>query len=126
MEHLQHFTLEESAEYADKYQIRMNIDTFNPFMGTTSGSYHVMAARLMNLDYPTYLRFCRDILGAELIGRNELYVRPVFDLTEEVRTFVKILNKRADYIMSEAQNPYEYYRKEDGSIGRKPFNEENN
>ncbi len=123
MEHRKYFELEESIEYEGKYKLCINVEAFAPYMGITSGSFGVMPARLLGLSYATYLRFCRDMLGAELIGRQDLYVQPYFQLNEETRLFIKILNKRADYIMDEAADPHEYYRMEDGTIARKAFNE---
>ena len=118
------FYLEEAPYYANKYMIQMNHDLFN-FPNGTRGSYRVMLARLVNLSYAQFLRYCRDVLGAELVGKNQKYVLPYFDKTNEVRMFVKLLNARMEYVMREQESPYEYTEGEDGKVIRTPFEELN-
>ena len=54
------------------------------------------------------MRYCRDRLGAELVGKNSRYIVPYFDSTNEVKMFVKLLNKRMDYVLNEREFPYNY------------------
>ena len=37
---------------------------------STKGSFAVLGARLMGLSWPDYLRMCRDVFGAEIIGKH--------------------------------------------------------
>lgn len=110
-----YFTLDNSPIYQNKYVLRFNLEGC-PFPNGTEGSYAVFPARLMNLSYTDYLRFTRDRLGAELIGKFNKYVTPYFDKTEEVLEFVKSLNLRMKTIMFEQEHPYELIKKEDGTI----------
>ena len=87
------------------FMLRVDVDSF-PFPNGISGSYNVLPARLMGLSWTDYLRFCRDILGAELRGKNTIYVVPYFKHTPEVRQFCKLLNKRMELIMYEREHPY--------------------
>ena len=59
---VEYFTLEESPYKPGKYTLRINFDKL-PEMRTT-GSFNLLPARLLNLSYAQYLRFCRDIVGA--------------------------------------------------------------
>lgn len=118
-----YFYLEESPIYKNKNLIRAYIDKL-PFPNGTNGSYNVLEARVMNLSYAEYLRYARDRLGAELIGKNHKYVIPYFDLNETTQMFVKLLNKRMDYIMNEQEYPFNY-KEEDGKVSRIPFNNSN-
>lgn len=118
------FFLDDSPIYKGKYLIRLNHDKFL-FPNATRGSFGVFASRVMNMSYATYLRFCRDELGAELIGKNHKYVVPYFEKTPEVKVFIKLLNSRMRYIMHEHNYPYDYKEDKDGNIIRIPFNEEN-
>lgn len=118
------FYLEQSP-YTNKYMIRLNHNKFL-FPHGTAGSYNVFLARLVNLHYADYLRYCRDRLGAELIGKNARYVVPYFENTNEAKMFVKLLNARMEYVMNEHDFPYDF-KEVDGEIVRTPFSEyENN
>lgn len=122
-----YFYLDESPVYKEKYLIRLNIDKL-PFPHGTSGSYNVLFARVLNLSYAEALRYCRDRLGAELIGKNRRYVAPFFDKTPEVQMFVRLLNTRMNYIMNEQRFPYELKEVNEGNVELTPFhtiNEDN-
>jgi len=117
----EYFYLDESPVFKEKYVIRLNHELF-PFPHGTRGSFNVIIARLLNLSYAQHLRYCRDRLGAELIGKNTRYVVPYFDRNELSRGFVKLLNKRMEYLMNERKYPFDYVEV-DGNIERVPFNE---
>jgi hypothetical protein len=116
------FYLEESPIYKGKYLIRMDHDKFL-FPTGTRGSYSVFPARVLNLDYATYLRYVRDELGAELMGKNSKYVIPYFEMDKNSKLLIKLLNKRMEYIMNEQEFPFEYKEDEEGNIQRIPFEE---
>lgn len=102
-----YFYLDESPVYKERYVLRANFDLCK-FTGYTRGSYGVFPARLLGVSYATYLRYCRDVLGADLVGKNARYVTPYFMDTEEVKTFVKLLNLRMEYVLDLRRNPYKY------------------
>lgn len=60
------------------------------------GSYNVAPARVLGLDYPTYLRFLRDSFGdaVKIEGRNSLYVVPYWRKGPELHAFIRLLNAR--------------------------------
>ena len=118
-----YFYLEESPIYKNKYIIRLNHDKFL-FPTGTSGSYNVFIARVLNLSYADYLRYSRDRLGAELIGKQSRYVMAYYDRNQTTEAFIKLLNKRMEYIMNEHNFPYEY-KEENGEIKRIPFKNTN-
>ena len=123
---MKYFFLDESPIFKGKYVIHYNVDD-ECFPHGIRGSYNVLQARLMNLPYAEFLRYCRDELGAELIGKGHRYVTPYFDKNELSKLFVKVLNERMAYVMSERKSPYEYVEEEDGSITRIPIEfDENN
>ena len=115
-----YFYIDDSPFYPEKYMIRINPEGF-PMPHGLTGSYGVIEARLMNMDYVTYQRYLRDVLGADLKGKNARYTTAYFDLTPELKAFVKLLNARMEYVMNEQKFPYEYVKKEDGDIERIPF-----
>ena len=118
-----YFYLEESPIYKNKYIIRLNHDKFL-FPTGTSGSYNVFIARVLNLSYADYLRYSRDRLGAELVGKQSRYVVAYYDKNQTTEAFVKLLNKRMEYIMHEHSFPYEY-KEENGEVKRIPFEDNN-
>ena len=67
------------------------------FPNGTNGSYDVFIARLLNLTYPDYLRFARDRLGAELIGKNKCYITVLFNNNQTSQLFINILNNAVKY-----------------------------
>ena len=115
-----YFYLEESPFYKNKYVIRMNHELFL-FPHGTSGSYNVFVARLLNLSYANYLRYARDRLGAELVGKNTRYVVPYYDNNASTSALIKLLNTRMEYIMNEHEFPFDYTEDNDGNVSRTPF-----
>lgn len=120
-----YFYLEESPIYKNKYLIRLNHDKFL-FPNGTNGSYNVFISRVLNLSYANYLRYSRDRLGAELIGKYSRYVIAYYDKNSLTSEFIKLLNKRMEYIINEHNFPYDYKEEKDGTITRVPFIEVDN
>lgn len=118
-----YFYLEHSPVYQDKYIIRFDYDD-NLFPTGTSGSYDVFISRLLNLSYADYLRYARDRLGAQLVGKNSRYITVLFDYDLNSKALVKLLNKRLEYILNERDFPYDYEEEENGEITLIPFDEE--
>lgn len=119
------FYLDESPIYTNKYIIRLNHEYFL-FPNGTTGSFNVIVSRVLNLSYADYLRYARDRLGAELVGKGSRYVTPYFDKNQTTETFIKLLNKRMEFIMNEREFPYEYIEGENGEIIQIPFKDNEN
>lgn len=96
-----YFYLEEVQD--GKYMIRLNHDKF--FCFYTEGSYNVLPARIMNMSYATYLRYCRDVLGAEVYGKEHRYPIAYFRNDPLTRQFIKLLNAMAGLIEFERAFP---------------------
>ena len=97
------FYRDESATQPGKYMIRANLDKFH--LLSTEGSYNIIGARLMGLTYAQYLRMCRDIYGAELIGKGSLYPYPVFKFSKGLEELIEQLNARANLVLWEREHP---------------------
>lgn len=100
---VEYFKLEESPYRPGKYTITIDFDKL-PQMSTT-GSYNILFARLMNLSYAQYLRFCRDMIGAELVGKGHIYPVAYFSKTINSVAFVRLLNTRMNLIVWEREHP---------------------
>lgn len=117
-----YFYFDENPYYPGKYGIYINHDLIQRFFPNgTRGSYGVLCARLLNLSYADFLRYCRDRVGGELIGKNRKYVYPIFDKTDTARMLLKLLNTRMEYVISRCTHPYEYKREGDGTITQIPL-----
>lgn len=97
------FDLELSMAMPHKYVIVPVHENF--YLTHTEGSFNVIAARVLGLSFPDYLRLCRDEFGAELVGKGTLYPVAYFNKTKELREFVKILNARANLILFDREHP---------------------
>lgn len=103
IERKQYFKLEESPYYDHRYVIAPNWEEL-PEM-STSGSFAILGARLLNLSYANYLRMCRDVAGAQIVGKNKTYPVAYFEMSNEVRALVGLLNAAMGLVMWERQHP---------------------
>lgn len=93
---MKYFKAEESMAYSGKYMLVPIHDKLP--LTRTSGSYNILVARLLNLEYADYLRYCRDVVGAELIGKNSCYVIPYFSDLTKLNQLIKELDNRVDMV----------------------------
>lgn len=119
-----YFYLEESPYLPTYCMLHTNIEKM-PFPNGIRGSYSMMAARVLGLDYADFLRFARDVLKAKIMGKNERYPRAYFRKTSEVLQMVKLLNKRMELIMDMRAKPYNLEKRIDGSIIKENFDVSN-
>lgn len=98
-----YFTLEESASQPGKYTIAIDFDKLGTMR--TTGSFNLLFARLMNMEYARYLRFCRDVVGAEIVGKGRAYPVAYFRKTINTNVFIRLLNSRMNLVMWERNHP---------------------
>lgn len=115
-----YFYLEESPYLPTYCMLYSNIDKM-PFPNGTKGSYNLLPARVLGLDYADFLRFARDVLEAKIMGKGERYPRAYFRKTPEVLQMVKLLNKRMGLIMNLRAKPYELKKQLNGDIIKEEF-----
>lgn len=115
-----YFYLEESPYLPTYCMLYSNIDKM-PFPNGTKGSYNLLPARVLGLDYADFLRFARDVLEAKIMGKGERYPRAYFRKTPEVLQMVKLLNKRMELIMNLRAKPYELKKQLNGDIIKEEF-----
>lgn len=96
-----YFVFEETLE-RDKFLIKPRFDLL-PLKHTT-GSFTVLPARLLGLNFADYLRMCRDIMGAEVIGKGTKYPVVYFPKNKTTRQFIKLLNGRAAVALFEREH----------------------
>lgn len=103
MTKVEYFLLEESISRPGKYILRLNFDKLPPM--TTEGSFNILPARLLNLTYAQYLRFCRDIVGGEIGGKHSIYPVAYFTKSMTTNAFVRLLNSRMNLVIWEREHP---------------------
>lgn len=96
------YFIAEESPYTNKYIIRPNFP--NLPLTSTNGSYNILMARIMNLSYAAYLRMCRDLYGAEIIGKGHKYCVAYFNEYSDVKPLLEELNKRTKILMREREN----------------------
>ena len=103
MNRVECFRAEEAPHNPGKYFICPVHENFH--LEHTKGSFNVIAARVMNLSYAQYLRFCRDLCKAEIVGKGSMYPIPYFKRGEMLNMLVRTLNTRANLILWEREHP---------------------
>lgn len=83
--------------------IRVDVDKIPH--GKMNGSWNILPARLLGIGYADYLRFCRDILNAQIRGKNTKYPIAYFQNTKELQQFLRLLNKRVELLFWEKEHP---------------------
>lgn len=111
---MNYFSLEESF-IKNKFLLRVNCDNF-PIRTSIKGSFNILPARLLGLTFANYIRFCRDVLGAEVFGKNSYYPTIYFPFTKEVNQFIKLLNTLAKNAIFENEHPYSLRINKNGEL----------
>lgn len=93
-----YFTSDESGSMQGKYLIRPNFSKLPLYY--TTGSYAILPARIMGLTYANYCRMCRDMYGAEIIGKNCFYLKVFFSNKADANKLINILNERMEKILN--------------------------
>ena len=96
----------EYREVSDGYCLIVpkDYDSF-PWDTSKGGSYALAPARVLGLDYPTYLRFVRDMFpnAVQLRGKNQKYVLAYWRKGAELSTFIKLLNNKLSLAVTDAK-----------------------
>lgn len=90
----------EKSPTKDMYVIHLNFELFGDKLQTTQGSYGILAARLLGLDYPSYVRLAASNYGATVVGKNSLYPTFYYSNLAKAKSLAAELNKRVDKLLS--------------------------
>lgn len=93
------FKFEESENIPNTVRIVPIHENFH--LDSTNGSFNIIFARLMGLTYANYLRMCRDVLGAQIVGKNQLYPVAYFTRGSVADEFLKVLNNKANLVLAD-------------------------
>lgn len=90
-----------NAETVLSANVRRVEFTQHDFIGNIpGGSYNVVMARLFGLSFPNFLRYCREVYGADINGRQG-YSYLTFKDNEKCTRLVNELNRRWDLMLKE-------------------------
>ena len=92
---MNYFFKDESPMYKGMI-IRPNFDKLP--LTYTDGSYSVLLARILGLDWIFFLKFSQDI-GAIVIGKDHLYPCIYYKDGEKLDRLIEILNERAGRLL---------------------------
>lgn len=94
----EYFYLDESPIHQGWYCLRINNEEDWNVAG--HGNFNILPARILGLGYDHYLEYCRDTLGARLLGRKCQIPYCLFKDNQATRDFVKFLNKRTEITLN--------------------------
>lgn len=85
--------------------VPLDYETF-PFNTKKGGSYGIAPARVLGLDYPTYLRFIKQSFPSEVTieGKGSAYPTAYWRKGKELFTFIDLLNARLTLAVMEMNN----------------------
>lgn len=130
MNKVEYFKFEAAPNHGKKGLITPIFENFpenSMIIGEGGGSFNVLCARLMNLSYAQYLRFCRDVVGAEITGKLRLYPIALFENNQETKMFIRLLNARMSAVIWEREHPdwrehADYIRRKEEETARRTAN----
>ena len=115
------FSLKYDQNHIGKCVLHFQFSKDLPFTIEDTDLLNVLPARLLGLTYDNYLRFARDRLGAELIGKRKKYITVLFENNSLTQKFVETLNTRLKLVLYNLEHPY-YFKEQDGKLIKVPFN----
>lgn len=92
-----HYSFKDHPVFRNKKILSLDVSDL-PF-SSNDPNLDVFPARLLNLSYAEYLRFCNDVLKAEIVGKRQPKPTVLFEINDNTKMFVRLLNKRIDYIL---------------------------
>jgi hypothetical protein len=103
-----YFYCAESPYNIGKFIIYPTHEKFH--IGMIMGSYSVFQARILNMTWANYLRYCRDVHKATIIGKGHLYPVPYFD--KEPKELLKILNMKTNEMFKRLESNISEHERE--------------
>lgn len=94
---INYFVMDESPYQPGCFTIKANPERLK--IDALYSSLNVLQARFFGTDYANYLRMCRDLYCARLIGKNHLYPVAYFPNKDKAQELCNELNRRATLVM---------------------------
>ena len=100
---MNYFKVVESP-YSIKGYVITGTDPFYDYFGWQEGSFHVLQARIMGLNYASYLRMGRDLYGGQIEGKNHFYPTLHFKEEKSALKLANELNRRLNFLIEREKN----------------------
>ena len=96
------FSIDEHMHYKGQYKMHIAMEAYDEMCsaGPVNASFNTLAARLLRMDYPSFLKMLRQDYGAELHGKTGKYVYYSFTDKSKANELIKVLNKRWNILMA--------------------------
>ena len=96
------FSIDEHMHYKGQYKMHIAMEAYDEMCseGPVNASFNTLAARLLCMDYPSFLRMIRQDYGAELHGKTGKYISYSFTNKTKANELAKELNKRWNILLS--------------------------
>lgn len=90
------YTIKDHLHYKGQFKMHLDLEMYKEMTqkGMIDASFNTLAARLLCMDYPTFLKMIRQDYGAELHGKEGRYVFYSFKDKKKAVELTKILNQR--------------------------------
>ena len=96
---MKHLYIDENPYYNGTYLLIFKTNEYG--WGKLSGHMGILGARLLQIDYVDYLRYCRDYYGAKIMGKKNAVPYLVFTDKKLVEKLGRILDSRLDIILNQ-------------------------
>ncbi len=96
---MKHLYIDENPFCKGTYLLFFKTNEFG--WGKLPGHMGVLGARLLQISYPDYLRYCRDYYGAKIMGKKDLVPYLIFTDKKLVEKLGRILDSRLDIILNQ-------------------------
>lgn len=74
-------------------------------LDNTSGSYGLLFCRILGISYPDWVRLCRDVFDAEIMGKGCKYISIRFNkITKELEQLVELLNTQTELLLQKKKD----------------------
>jgi len=100
---MKHLYIDENPFYSGTYLLFFKTNEFG--WGQIPGRSNILGARLLQISYPDYLRYCRDYYGAKIMGKKDKIPYLVFTDKKLVEKLAAELDKRLEIILNQNNVP---------------------
>lgn len=100
---MKHLYIDENPYYNGTYLLIFKTNEYG--WGQLPGHMGILGARLLQIDYVDYLRYCRDYYGAKIIGKKNAVSYLVFTDKKLVEKLAAELDRRLEIILNQNNVP---------------------
>lgn len=96
---MKHLYIDENPYYNGTYLLIFKTNEYG--WGQLPGYMGILGARLLQIDYVDYLRYCRDYYGAKIMGKKDAVPHLVFTDKNLLEKLAAELDKRLEVVLNQ-------------------------